>query len=218
MGHRRRSTISVTKVAVACAAATTVIAMATSGIVFASGGRSYAEGLHRSALLVMLMAYVFLIASLMVSKKNQPVSLNVVEKVNCLLLSPCSVNAYAILDQANIDRFASNPHKIISKDRRGAIRIILARDVSIQEDFLNTLALFPNLSVLDLQGSRVSTEFWQCLDDLPNLSHVLATNAISEELLKNISFSLPEVKFWLGKRRQLVIASAVALNPNGVRK
>ncbi len=218
MGNRRRSTISLTKIAVACASATTVIAMATSGIVFATGGRNYAEGLHQSALLFMLMAYVFLIVTLMVSKKNQPASLSVVEENDGLFLSPCSVNAYAILDQANIDRFASNPHKIISTDRRGAIRVIVARDVSIQENFLNTLALFPNLSVLDLQGSKVSTEFWQCLDELPNLSHVLATNAITVEILRNIAFTLPEVRFWIDKRRSLVIASTPTQKPHGVLK
>jgi hypothetical protein len=218
MGNRRRSTITVTKVAVACAAATTVFAMAASGIVFVSGGRNYAEGLHQFALLVMLIAYVFLILSLLLSKKNQPVAMNVVEKDDCLVVSPCSTNAYVVLAQADIDHIAVDPHKEVSRDRRGAIRIIIARDVSIQEPFLNALALFPNLCILDLQDSIVSPEFWTALDELPNLSHVLATNAIADELLRNISFSLPEVKFWIGKRRNLVIASAAALHPRGVLK
>ncbi len=218
MANRRRSTITVTKVAVVCAAVTTALAMAASGVVFATGGRNYAEGLHQSALLVMLVAYVFLIGSLMISKRNQPVSLRIDEREDCLLLSPCCVDDYALLDQTNIDRFAANPHKEISRDRRSAIRIILARNVSIEEHFLNTLALFPNLCVLDLQDSQVSDDFWTNLDELPNLSHVLATNAIADEMLRNISFSLPEVKFWIGKRRKLVLASTSALHPQGVLK
>lgn len=216
MVKRRRSTITLTKVAVFCAAVTTILAMSASGVVFVTGGRNYAEQIHQLALIVMLAAYVFLIVAITAAKKNQPISLRVVEKDDCLLVSPCSVEAYAILDQYNIDKFVRNPHKDISKDRRNLLRIIIARDVIIAECFLDVLVLFPNLTVLDVQDSKVDLEFWSGLEELANLSDVLATNAIPDDVLRNISFSLPEVKFWTGKRRNLVVLSKAALNPSGV--
>ncbi len=216
MAKRRRFNFTVTKIAVVCAAVTTLLAMSASGVVFATGGRSYAEQIHQLALFVMLVAYVFLIVALMAAKTNQPTSLNVVERADSILVSPCRIEAYAILNQTDIDRFVQNPHKDISRDRRNAIRIILARDVVIPERFLDVLVLFPNLSVLDLQDCKVALEFWSGLEELPNLSDVLATNAIPDHVLRDISFSLPEVKFWIGKRRNVVVLSKAALNPRRV--
>jgi len=217
MGKRRRSSISTIKVAVACAAVTTVLARAASGLVFASGGRRFAEQIHYVALAVMLIAYLFLITTLMAAKKSQPVSLSVVEVDNSLVISPCDIEQCAILDQTSIDRASKNPHEVGLRKRRLAIRFLIARDVSIPDSFLIALTLFPNLTLLDIQNARVSQEFWALLEELPSLKNVLATNAISDELLRKVSLSLPEVKFWVGKHRNLVIASKASLNPKGAR-
>ena len=97
------------------------------------------------------------------------------------------------------------------------MRIVIARELTISESFLDVLIHFPNLTMLDLQDSKVTPEFWNQLEELPNIAHVLAKNAVPSELLRNISIALPEVRIWLDKRRQLVIGSYKAMNPSGAK-
>ena len=117
------------------------------------------------------------------------------------------------LDEAVEDSGAKD-----AKRRRAEIRIVVAREVFIPDSFLALLAQFPNLTLLDVQDATVAPEFWANLEELPNVSHVLATNAIPSDLFRNISISLPEVKFWLGQHRKLVIGSKAAMNPGGTPK
>jgi hypothetical protein len=217
MRKRKRSAITITKVAVALAIVTTVIAMAASGSILISGGRSFEEGVHQVALGLMLMAYIFLIAVLMNAKKQQFVPLNVVEQEDFLLVSPCNVRDAILLTQAEVDGTSSSLVHL-PNSRKSGLRIVIARQLSISESFLDVLSLFPNVAVLDLQDSSVATEFWDNLEELPNISHVLATNAVPKEMLRNLSISLPEVRFWLDKHRQLVVGSYNAMNPSGVKR
>ncbi len=216
MGKRKRPTITITKIAIALAAVTTVMAMTASGTVVATGGRYFAERIHMLALGIMLLAYLFLVVVLMAFKPQPVVSLSVIEQEQSLMVSPCGREGYIVLNQSRIDRSALNTFEKIPKRTRAMIRIIVARDISVPADFLDSLVLFPNLSLLDLQGSTVPPEFWLSLEELPNVTHVLATNAIPAEFLRNISISLPEVKFWMGHTRNLVIGSNAAMKPNGI--
>ena len=218
MGKRKRLTITITKIAIALAAVTTVMAMTASGTVVATGGRNFAERMHMLALGIMLIAYLFLVVVLIACKPIPIVSLCVVEQEQSLMVSPCGRDGYIVLNQTRIDRSARGAFEKIPKRTRAMIRIIVARDVSVPDDFLDSLALFPNVSLLDLQGAKVPPEFWLSLEELPNVTHVLATNAIPAELLRNISISLPEVKFWMGHTRSLVIGSNAAMKPHGYVK
>ncbi len=215
MGKRKRPSITITKIAIALAAVTTVIAMIASGTVVATGGRNFAEKIHMLALGIMLIAYLFLVVVLMAFKPKPIVSLCVVEQEQSLMVSPCDRDSYIVLNQARIDRSERCALEEIPKRKRATIRILIARDVSVPDDFLDSLALFPNLSLLDLQGAKVPPGFWMSLEELPNVTHVLATNAIPAELLRNISISLPEVKFWMDHKRTLVIGSNAAMKPSG---
>lgn len=214
MRKRRRPVTTIT-IAIAIAAVTTMLAMAASGSIVIAGGRSFEEGVHQVALGVMLMAYLFLLSVLMAARQKQIESLSIVEQERCLLVSPCGMDNCLVLDQVGIDSTleGSGTHDV--KRRRAEIRVVVARDVLISDSFLALLAQFPNLNLLDLQDSTVAPGFWANLEELPNVSHVLATNAIPSDLLRNISISLPEVKFWLGEHRKLVIGSKAAMYPRG---
>ena len=196
-----------TKVAVACAATTTLLAMAASGLVFATGGTNYAEGIHQLAMIVMLVAYLFLIVSITSAKKMQCPTLNVVEENDSLIVSPCGSEDYWIFDQEGIDKSSRNPNHTRPRNRRHEIRVVVARDVSIPDTFLEALALFPNLAMLDIQNAKVEPSFWDSLEVLPNLTDVLATNALPDDLQRNMSYALPEVKFWTGKQRKLALVA-----------
>lgn len=214
MRKRKRSAITITKVAIALAVATTVIAMTASGSILISGGRNFEERVHQAALGLMLFAYLFLIFVLMNAKKKPFVPLNVVEQGDFLSVSPCNIRDTLLLTQSEVDGLTSSLTKL-PRSRKSTMRIVIARELSISEGFLDVLSHFPNVTILDLQDSKVTTEFWNQLEELPNIAHVLAKNAVPAELLRNISISLPEVRFWLDKRRQLVIGSDKAMNPNG---
>ncbi len=215
MRKRKRPAITITKIAIALAVVTTVLAMAASGSIVLSGGRNFEEGIHSIALGVMLMAYLFLICVLMLAKQKQMDSLRVVEQDGFLVVSPCAGRDCLVLDQASIDSAAKGSFARIAKHRRTAIRIVVARNVSIPDSFLDSLAHFPNIGLLDVQNAKVAPEFWTNLEELPNVAHVLATNAVPADLLRNIAISLPEVKFWLGHQRKLVIGTKAAVNPYG---
>lgn len=218
MRKRRRPVITITKIAIAIAVVTTLVAMAASGSIVIAGGRSFREGVHQVALGVMLIAYLFLLSVLMAARQKQIESLSIVEQENCLLVSPCGMNNCLVLDQAGLDEAVEDFGAKEAKRRRAEIRIVVAREVLIPDSFLALLAQFPNLTLLDLQDATVAPEFWANLEELPNVSHVLATNAIPSDLFRNISISLPEVKFWLGQHRKLVIGSQAAMNPSGTLK
>ncbi len=216
MRKRKRFVITITKVAIAFAVATTVIAMAASGSILISGGRNFEEGVHQVALGLMLLAYLFLIFVLMSVKKQQFAPLNVVDQGDFLLVSPCNVRDAVLLTQPEVEGLTSSLTKLPSSRKIG-IRIVIARRLSISESFLDVLSQFPNVTMLDMQDSKVASEFWNNLEELPNIAHVLATNAVPTDLLRNISISLPEVRFWLDKHRQLVIGSYQAMNPSGAQ-
>ena len=216
MRKRKRFVITITKVAIALAVATTVIAMAASGSILISGGRNFEEGVHQVALGLMLLAYLFLIFVLMSVKKNQFVPLNVVEQGDFLLVSPCDIRDTISLTQSEVEGLTSSLIKLPSS-RRTSVRIVIARQLSISEGFIDVLSQFPNLTLLDMQNSKVTSEFWNNLEEVPSIAHVLATNAVPADLLRNIAISLPEVRFWLDKHRQLVIGSYKAMNPNGAK-
>jgi hypothetical protein len=216
MRKRKRSAITITKVAVVLAVATTVIAMAASGSILISEGRKFEEGIHQIALGLMLLAYLFLIIVLMNAKKKLFVPLEVVEQEDFLLVSPCNVRDTILLDQSEVDGLTSGLTKLPSS-RKSSVRIVLARKLSISDSFLDVLSQFPNVTILDVQDSVVSPKFWDNLEELPNISHVLATNAVPTNMLRNISISLPEVRFWLDRHRQLVVGSDKAMNPSGVK-
>lgn len=218
MRKRRRPVITITKIAIAIAVVTTMLAMAASGSIVIAGGRSFEEGVHQVALSVMLMAYLFLLSVLMAAKQKQIESLSIVEQELCLVVSPCGMDNCLVLDQAGIDSAVEDSGAHDAKRRRAEIRIVIAREVSIPDTFLAFLAQFPNLNLLDLQDATVTPEFWAHLEELPNVSHVLATNTIPSDLFRNISIALPEVKFWLGQHRKLVIESKAAMNPRGTLK
>ena len=211
MRKRRRPTITITKIAIALAVVTTACAMAASGSIVLAGGRSFEEGVHSIALSFMLLAYLFLITVLMACKPKPIESLSVVAHDNSLLVSPCGIDSCVVLDQVGIDGGGVK----LAKHRRADIRIVVARGASISESFLDLLALFPNLTLLDLQDAKVTPDFWDNLEELSSVAHVLATNAIPNDQLRNISISLPEVKFWLDKHRSLVIGSKAAMYPRG---
>ncbi len=211
MRKRRRPVITITKIAIFLAVLTTMFAMAASGSIVIAEGRSFEEGVHQFALSVMLVAYLFLLSVLMGAKQKQIESLSIVAHDNSLLVSPCGIDSCLILDQVRIDG-SGVKH---AKHRRAEIRIVVARGASISESFLDLLAQFPNLTLLDLQDAKVAPDFWANLEELPSVSHVLATNAIPSDQLRNISISLPEVKFWLDKHRNLVIGSKAAMYPRG---
>jgi len=211
MAQKKLSAMTITQVAVALAVLTTVIAMVASGSIVVSGGRSFEEGVHSVALGFMLAAYVFLILVIMVFKKTPPEPLCVVDQDGFLSVSPCDREGFIVLDQVSIRCAFQN----IERQRLPAVRIVVARLLTIPDDFLDSLSFLPNLTLLDVQGATVSKDFWNRLEDLPSISHVLATNAISKELLRDVSISLPEIKFWLGQERKLVIGSKAAMNPTG---
>lgn len=215
MGKRKRPSITITKVAIAIAVVTTLLAMTASGSIVISGGRNFEEGIHQVALVLMLLAYLFLIVVIMAFKPQPVVALNVVEEDRFLLITPCGSDGFVVLDQAGVDATAMGSFAKMPKQRRIAIRIVVARDVSIPSSFSHSLALFPNLVLLDLQEARVAPEFWDNLEELPSVTHVLATNAIASDMLRNISISLPEVRFWLDKPRNLVIRSRESMKPWG---
>ena len=215
MQKRRRPVISITKIAIALAVLTTMFAMAASGSIVIAGGRSFEEDVHQIALGIMLIAYLFLLSVLLAARQKQIESLRIVEQECCLVISPCGLDNCLVLDQACIDYALEGSVANDARRRRAEIRIVVAREVSIPDTFLAWLAQFPNLNLLDLQDARVAPEFWANLEELPSVSHVLATNAIPSDQLRNISISLPEVKFWLGQRRKLVIGSKAAMNPRG---
>jgi hypothetical protein len=216
MRKRKRFVITITKVAITLAIATTVIAMAASGSILISGGRNFEEGVHQVALGLMLLAYLFLIFVLMSVKKKQFVPLNVVDQGAFLLVSPCDIRDAILLTQSEVEGLTSGLTKIPSSRKTG-IRIVIARQLSISESFLDVLSQFPNVTLLDMQDSKVTSEFWNNLEELPNIAHVLATNAVPTDLLRNISISLPEVRFWLDTHRRLVIGSYRAMNPGGAK-
>jgi hypothetical protein len=218
MGKRKRPSITITKVAIALAVVTTVLAMIASGSIVLSGGRNFEEGIHQLSLGIMLIAYLFLIVVIMAFKPQPVVSLSVVEEDRFLLITPCDSDGFLVLDQAGVDATVMGSFSKMPKHRRSAIRIVVARDVSIPNSFSDSLALFPNLMLLDLQEAKVATEFWEDLEGLPGVTHVLATNAIASEMLRNISISLPEVRFWLDKPRNLVIRSRASMNAPGWQK
>ena len=215
MGKRKRRSITITKVAIALAVATTLMAMTASGSIVVSGGRNFEEGVHQVSLGIMLLAYVFLIVVIMKFKPQPVVALNVVEEDDFLLITPCNSDGFLVLDQAGVDATAVGSFKKMPSDRRSAIRIVVARNVSIPSSFPDSLALLPNLMLLDLQEAKVAPEFWIDLEELPSVTHVLATNAISSDMLRNISISLPEVRFWLDKPRKLVVRSRESMKPWG---
>lgn len=213
MRKRRRPVITVTKIAIFLAVVTTLFAMAASGSIVIAGGRSFEEGVHQFALSVMLVAYLFLLSVLMGAKQKQIESLRIVEQECYLVVSPCGINNCLVLDQAGIDIALEGSGAVHVGRRRAEIRMVVAREVLIPDSFLAFLAQFPNLILLDLQDATAAPEFWANLEELSSVSHVLATNAIPSDQLRNISISLPEVKFWLGQRRKLVIGSKAAMNP-----
>ncbi len=215
MPKRRRPVITITKIAIALAVVTTLLGMAASGSIVIAGGRNFEEGIHSIALSMMLIAYLFLLSVLKAARKKQIQSFSIVEQENFLVVSPCGMDNCLVLDQAGIDRTPEGSGSHNANRRRAEIRIVVARQVLIPETFLAFLAQFPNLTLLDLQDATVAPEFWANLEELPSVSHVLATNAIPSDQLRNISISLPEVKFWLGKQRRLVIGSKAAMNPSG---
>jgi hypothetical protein len=210
MRKRKRPAITVTKVAIAIAIAMTVLAMAASGSIVLSGGRQFAEGIHQLSLLLMLIAYLFLIGVVMTNRKQPVALLKVVENDEGLTVSPCSGRQVLVADQSLINMSTDEFSSTIIKDRRYLIRVLIARELSIPESFLDTLALLPNITVLDFQNASVDSEFWLNLEEFPSVAHVLATNAISKELLRNVSSSLPEVKFWLDKNRKIIVGSMTA--------
>jgi hypothetical protein len=212
MRKRKRLAITITQVAIALVVVTTVIGMAASGSILFSGGRNFQEGVHAFSLVIMLIAYLFLIVVLMTNKPLPIRTLSIVEHEASLLVSPCRVTEYIVLDQAGVDRAVAGAFSKIRRRPRAAIRIVVARAVSIPESFLDSLLRFPNLAILDVQDSNVDSEFWNNLEELQSLSHVLATNAIPSNILRNMSIALPEVRFWLGHHRNLVICSAVTTN------
>ncbi len=215
MGKRKRRSITITKVAIALAVVTTLLAMTASGSIVVSGGRNFEEGVHQVALGIMLLAYLFLIVVITAFKPQPVVALNVVEEDSFLLITPCTSDGFVVLDQAGVDATATGSFHKMPSNRRSAIRIVVARNVSIPSTFSDSLALFPNLTLLDLQEAKVAPDFWVDLEELPSVTHVLATNAIASDLLRNISISLPEVRFWLDKPRNLVIRSRESMKPWG---
>ena len=215
MRKPRRPVITITKFAIALAVVTTLLGMAASGSIVIAGGRNFEEGIHSIALSMMLIAYLFLLSVLMSARQKQIQSFNIVEQENFLVVSPCRMDNCLVLDQAGIDCTLEGSGSHDANRRRAEIRIVVARQVLIPDTFLAFLAQFPNLTLLDLQDATVAPEFWANLEELPSVSHVLATNAIPSDQLRNISISLPEVKFWLGKQRRLVIGSKAAMNPSG---
>ena len=180
-----------------------------------SGGRNFEEGIHQVSLVLMLLAYLFLIVVIMAFKPQPVVALNVVEEDGFLLITPCNSDGFLVLDQAGVDATAMGSFAKMPKQRRTAIRIVVARDVSIPSSFSDSLALFPNLTLLDLQEAKVAPQFWDELEELPSVTHVLATNAIASDMLRNLSISLPEVRFWLDRPRNLVVRSWVSMKPLG---
>ena len=215
MRKRQRPVITITKIAIALVVLTTLLGMAASGSIVIAGGRNFEEGIHSIALSMMLIAYLFLLSVLMSARQKQIESLRIVEQEHFLVVSPCGIENCLVLDQAGIDIALEGSGALDVRRRRAEIRMVVAREVFIPDSFLAFLAQFPNLILLDLQDAKVAPEFWANLEELPSVSHVLATNAIPSDQLRNISISLPEVKFWLGQRRKLVIGSKAAMNPRG---
>lgn len=211
LAKRKRQRITPIKVAIGIVIFTTLLAMTASAAVAATEGRGVTEELHQLALVLMLMAYLFLIAILMGAKKSQTETVTVFERNGSLHVSPCSRFSVLALDQASVNDGTKGPLSLISKQRRAAIRVIVGRSLAIPESFLDSMLLFPNLNLLDLQDSQVPESFWDELEELDNLEHVLAANAMSSDQVREVTLSVPEVKFWLD-RKELVMGTKTAVN------
>jgi hypothetical protein len=212
MARRRRSHITPAKVAIALAVLTTIFAMIASALNAISDGDPFEVGLHQFAMILMLAAYSFLILVIMSSRKKKIASLQVMDENELLSISPCVRSEVVVLDQSSIDAGTKGPLSKIPYASRFAMRVAVARSLKVDESSIEALLLFPNLAILDLQDATVDRGFWDALEDLSSLDHVLANGAIDIALLKKISISIPEVKFWL-EPKKLAIGSLVGTKP-----
>lgn len=211
MRRRLLRSVTPTKIAIAFAVIATLAAMVASARNAITLGRTQEVNVHVFAMMVMLFSYLCLILVIIVCRKKPLTALSVVDKKEMLAVSPCIRNDVIVLDQDAIDQGRHGPIFDLPRASLYNMRIAIARSVTVPEGFSETLRAFPNLVVLDLQGSTVPVSFWTSVESLESIEHVLAYECMELASLKHLSISLPEVKFWM-EPRKLAIGSTAAMN------
>ncbi len=176
---------------------TTLFSVITAGLA-SSNDQSY-EGLHRWGLILMLIAYTTYIGIVISGRPKRQLKIRVFDDGNKLIAVPASVENFISIR----DKQAALPSKslnAIRTKRRNAIRVITVRNSKLDNQFLRLLGKFPNVSILDIQGCTIESGFWDDLLHLSQLRHVLAHGAVDESSLKELSYTLPEIKFWIAPR------------------
>lgn len=161
----------------------------------------FAETVQRGTLLLMLVSYLFFIA-VVISRKKKVVPLMLTEKSDSVIVLPAKASQVFIIEREMIDWYASAnsiPQNKLVQNRN--VRIVIARELDLTARFTELLDWFPDISVLDIQGSTVSDEVWESLLEFDHLQHVFVANTVTQQSLGVVGMTLPDVRLWTEPRR-----------------
>jgi hypothetical protein len=205
-----RPKASIGKTAVLFVAGASVLALITSALT-AINDVAF-QGLHSFSLVVMLLAFLGLIAQVL-SKRMSPVvkvSVRELEEKtsdsravyqlvpsrywNFICLEPRSLPGKAPCAQPLSEFAGFESLKRIYRHRNESISAVILRNTYIDIDVLETLLQFPNVVVIDIQGCRVDNDIWSEFACFPMLEYLAVHGAVDSQSERDLHYSLPEVK------------------------
>jgi len=172
--------------------ATTIFAITASGLKAMDDNRF--GDLHTISQVVLVATYAFYLYTLSRAKNIKSVSIAPMQQGESFLISPSWPNQVLCLtDSVGIGEKIKTLKRLPLKTRQ-AIRGIVAHNAAVNLNFVRLLALFPQIVALDVQGSNVDSDVWDELAHFEHLRLILAHGAVSEDDVRNLSLTLPEIQ------------------------
>lgn len=171
---------------------TTIVAITASGLK-AMDDLKYG-GFHTIALIVLVATYVFYLTTLSRSGGFREVAIEPSQERQAFLISPSWPKQFLEIAPSDLIRERIQSLRKMPWRQREAIRGIVARNSTINLEFLHLLSLFPRIAALDLQGCRVDAEVWDEIVHFEHLKLILAHGAISPSEVRDLALTMPEIK------------------------
>jgi hypothetical protein len=181
--------------AIAGVVATTLLAITASGLK-AMDDNTYGS-LHTFSLVIMVFAYIFYLATLARTREEKTVSIELSTDGHAFVLSPCDPEQIAHVYSKRNDTGKLKELRRLPLESRRGIRAVVARNTAIDIGFVRLLASFPRVVALDIQDCQIDPMVWDELVHFDELRLILAHGSIEPNELRELAFTMPEIKIFL---------------------
>lgn len=183
------------QLAIGAVVLTTLFAITASGLK-AMDDNVYG-GVHTFSLVIMVMAYIFYLASLARSRDEGTIAIEPTDDGEAFILSPCEPEqiAYVQTKPAIFPKFKDI--RSVKLEARKGVRAVIARETIIDLGFIRILALFPRIAALDIQDCQIDPAVWDELVHFDELRLILAYGSLEPSQLRELALTMPEIKISL---------------------